>query len=467
MFLNRKTELKELENLWKQKKGQLLVLYGRRRVGKSALLRHWSAGKNSFYWTATQTTSGRLLQSISQGFHLFKHPGSSVSDDFSHPNWESFLLDVATYASQKKILFVLDEFPYAIEAEPELPSLFQKMWDHHLKTTGSFFCLTGSRIGMVEKHILSSQGALYGRATAVMWLDPLELSSIREFFPGYSPSQLVELYAVTGGIPLYLEIFDGTISVMANLKRELFSRTSLLKTEAYFLVHEELKEPMRYVAILEAMGRGGKCTQSELSRATGIIGPHIIPYLHVLERLKYIKKFVPVTEDPRKSRKGRYRITDFFLKFYYRFIGSHVQLMEEGREQKIMDEISSQWESFIGKNGFEEICRLWLARQAKKSTLPFDPDVIGSYWDTEMEIDLAAFSKKHRSIIIGEAKWTQKKCELPVLDDLNKKAQALAKKTGFHVGKMIFSRSGFSSALRERARIEQVSLVDLKELFLE
>ncbi len=463
MFLNRESELKELDRLWAAKKANLIILYGRRRVGKSSLLKFFGKDKPIFYWTATKTTTKMLLQSFSRQLQLFKDPKASIPGDFSYPNWESALTDLAQYSRQNKIFIVFDEFPYAIETEGELPSLLQKIWDDNFSGSKANICITGSRIGMIEKQILSSSGPLYGRASAIMWLDPLPISVFNKFLPNYSKSQLVEVYSVTGGVPFYIEIFDRSISVLANIEREVRSKASVIKGEPYFLIHEELKEPVRYVAILEAIGDGLR-TQSQISTAVGIEQTHLGPYLHTLEGLRFIKREIPVTEEPKKSRKGAYLISDMFMKFYFRFIAPNINLIEGGREDKLVSIIAGQFDAYVGKNGFEEICRKWLISEAKKAQLPFDPDIVGRYWDSSVEIDCAAISKKHKSIIIGEAKWGSKKLTLAVLNELNKKADYFSKKFGFHVNKMIFGRSGFDAGLTERAKIENVRLVTLDEM---
>lgn len=465
MFLNREAEISDLERIWNSNKASLIVVYGRRRVGKSSLLKEWGKGKPLFYWTATRTTSKRLLQEFSTKLYAFKNPKAVIPADFAYPSWEAAFLGLAEYCRARKTLVVLDEFPYAVEAEPELPSLLQRLWDNNFSDTNSVLGLSGSRIGIIENEVISSRGPLYGRARTILWLDPLEFGVLKKFLPKYSLFQLVEIYSITGGVPLYIEIFDDSVPVIENLKRELRAKASILKTDPHFLIYDELKEPMRYVAILEAMGTG-KAGQSEIANAVGIEKTHITPYLHTLEGLKYIKRHVPITENPKKSRKGAYIISDLFLKFYFRFIAQNIGLIESGFEGKIVGEITSQLDSYVGKNGFEELCRKWFIKEANALRLPFEPDAIGRYWDLEIEVDCAAINHKHRSMLIGEAKWTNKKCGLAVLETLNKKASHLSKKFGHHVNKMIFAKSGFDEKLRERAKIENVRLVSAEEVLL-
>lgn len=467
MFYNRKQELSDLDKIWQSRKTHLVVVYGRRRVGKSTLLKFWGNDKPAFYWTAAKTTNSRLLQSFSAAFQRYKNPEINVSSDFSYPAWESALLDAANYAKEDRLVVVIDEFPYLIEANPEIPSLIQKVWDNYIEEKSKMILvLTGSRIGMIEKNVLSSSSPLYGRASAIMWLDPLPLHEMHNFLPNYSPVQLVEVYAITGGVPLYINMFDSSISVLANLRQELTSTVSILKGEPYFLIHEELKEPMRFIAILEAIGTG-KRQLSEISLATGIEKTHLMPYLKTLEGLRYIKRMISVTEDKNKSRKGLYEFSDPFLKFYFRFIAPNQNLIEENREEMLVRIIEDNFDAFVGKGCFEVLCQKWLVTKANKQELPFEPDIIGKYWDSGMEIDVAAISKKHQSMIIGEAKWTREKCGLEVLDSLNKKASQIQNKLGFHVNKFIFCRSGFTAPLVERAKIENVRLVDLEDIFKE
>lgn len=464
MFFNRIIELNDLNNIWKADKAQLIVLYGRRRVGKSALTKFWGKDKPFFYWTATQTTSDRLLQSFSKEFLHFKTPDIETPPDFSYPNWESAFTDIASHASQNKFVMVIDELPYLIEADTEIPSLLQKMWDNGFEKSKIILILTGSRIGMIEKHILSSHGPLYGRAQAIIWLDPLPISEIHNFLPKYSSPQLVEVYSITGGVPLYVKIFDDSTSVFGNLQRELTSTTSILKGEPYFLIHEELKEPMRFIAILEAIGSGKK-QLSQIAAATGIEGAHLAPYLKTLEGLRYIKRMVPITENRAKSRKGLYDFSDLFLKFYFRFIAPNQNLLEDGREESLLKIIENNFDAFVGKGCFETLCLNLLITRANKMELPFEPETFGKYWDQDIEVDVAALSKKKKAIIIGEAKYTNDKCGLGVLDELNHKAEHLNKKFGYHINKFIFAKSGFSNDLKERSRIENVNLVDLGDMF--
>lgn len=210
---------------------------------------------------------------------------------------------------------------------------------------------------------------------------------------------------------------------------------------------------------------GGKTGLSEIASAIGIEKTHIVPYLHTLEGLKFIRRSVPITEDPQKSRKGAYVILDLFLKFYFRFVAPNIPALESGLEEKVVREITSQFDSYVGENGFEEICRRWLLKEANAGRLMFEPDAVGRYWDANMEIDCAAICRKHKTMLIGEAKWSNKECGLAVLEGLNKKAALLSKKLGFHINKIIFSKSGFDKKLIERARIENVRLVEAKELF--
>ncbi|HLD45038.1 MAG TPA: ATP-binding protein [bacterium] len=464
MFFNRTKELRDLDTLWRSGEAQLIVLYGRRRVGKSSLLKAWIKNKRGLYWTATATTNERLLQSFSATLYLFKNPQAEIPPDFSYPNWESALVETATLANKQKIAIVIDEFPYLIEANAEIPSLLQKIWDAHFEKSKALLTLTGSRVGMMEKHVLSSRGPLYGRASSVLWLNPLPFNELHHFLPRYSKTQLVEIYAITGGVPLYIKMFDDSVPVLANIQRELSSTTSLLKGEPYFLIHEELKEPLRYVAILEALGLGKKHI-SQMSATTGIEKTHLIPYLKTLETLRYIKRNIPITENKNVSRKGLYDFSDLFLKFYFRFIAPHQTLLEDGLEKAVFKTITDQFDSFVGKEGFEALCRQWLVSQADQNKLPFNPDVIGKYWDSNIEIDLAALNKKQQALIVGEAKWTNEKCGLGVLQELNRKTEYINKKFGFHINKFIFSKAGFAAPLIERARIENVRLIGLDEIF--
>ncbi|MFQ5595915.1 MAG: ATP-binding protein [Anaerolineae bacterium] len=190
-FVNREQELTALDAMWQRPGAQFLVLYGRRRVGKTALLLRWAADKPAIYWVARRTSTTNLLRDFSQAIYRHEHPAAPVDPAFSFPSWEMALRQAGHLAVDERLLLILDELPYAFAADPSLSSTLQLVWDHDLQHTNLFLVAAGSRIGMVEQEMLSYRAPLYGRATGKMLLRPLPFYALAEFFPRYSAVQRV------------------------------------------------------------------------------------------------------------------------------------------------------------------------------------------------------------------------------------------------------------------------------------
>jgi len=232
MFVDRETELASLNALLERRKAQFLVVYGRRRVGKTTLLIEWAkrSGLPYLYWVAARESSPLLLRTFSQTVYKHSHPDQVVDPLFSYPSWETAMQEVANLAEAQQLILIVDEFPYLTEANPAIPSILQNSWDHLLKESQIVLVLAGSQIGMMVD-MLSYRAPLYGRATAQLGLKPLPFRAISQFFPRYSAEQCVAVYAILGGIPAYLERFDDAVSIGVNVREQILSITSIFQHE--------------------------------------------------------------------------------------------------------------------------------------------------------------------------------------------------------------------------------------------
>jgi uncharacterized protein len=206
-FVSRRMELALLNNLYGRSGAQFLILYGRRRIGKTALIGHWGKELSEpyFYWMASQTSATNQLRNFSQALFQFLHPGTAVNTTFSYSSWDAAFAEVARLASDKRVVVVLDEFTYVMQADPEVPSLLQRAWDHQLKDSQVFLVLMGSLAGIIQRAALDYQSPLYGRATARLKLQPLSFGALSDLLPNYNSEQRVAVYTITGGVPAYLE----------------------------------------------------------------------------------------------------------------------------------------------------------------------------------------------------------------------------------------------------------------------
>ncbi len=328
---NRERELAELDDLLRQDGPQFLVVYGRRRIGKTTLLTHWidrHGAKTSAYWVAHRTTSDVLLRGFSDTIARLL-PARPQGIVFA--NWNAALQQIFVLARQQRLVVVFDEFPYLVESVPEIPTLLQKLWDQESRETQVVLVLCGSHYHMMHHQFLSPRQPLYGRATAVVRVEEMGHGDLGPFLSRYGTKQLVETYSVIGGVPKYLELWDDHVSVLQNVERLILSPASLFRHEALMLIQDEISEPRTYLAILECLGAGLK-TPADLARDSGIAINHMGKYLHTLVELRLVRRVLSEdAPDRNRTRVSRYEIRDPFLRFYFEFLYRHPELIEQNR----------------------------------------------------------------------------------------------------------------------------------------
>jgi AAA+ ATPase superfamily predicted ATPase len=463
-FVNRERELTVLDELWARPGSQFLVLYGRRRVGKTTLMLHWGADKSTIFWTARRTSTANLLRDFSQAIYRFEQPEIPPDTTFTYPSWEMALRQVTRLATERRVLLVLDELPYAFAADPSLSSTLQLVWDHVLQPTQLFLAVAGSVVGMIEGELLAYNAPLYGRATAKMALSPLPFAALRHVFPRYSDVQRMTVYAVVGGVPAYWQTFDDSRPVEVNIRERILSEVGLFLNEPYFLIQDEIQQPRNHLAVLQAIGSGQR-QFSDIARAAGLDRSHVGKYLNTLVRLRLVRRIVPITvRQPERSRRGHYVIDDPYLRFYFRFLAPRQEWIEQGRLDQLWKSIEGQLEAFVGLTAFEELCRRWVILQGDAGRLPFVPERVGAYWDRHTQIDVAAINWAERALLLGEARWTAQPVGMDVLKSLQAKASAVRPASDWAVGYVLFSRSGFTAPLQSHAESEGVRLVTLEEI---
>ncbi len=465
-FVDRERELAILDQLWAAERGQFLVLYGRRRTGKTRLLTHWLVTRTlrAIYWVAKPTSAAALLRSFSQVVYNYAHPDAPADLDFTYPSWEMALAQVRTLTATGRLALFLDEFTYTLDATPDLSGTLQIAWDQGLKDANLFLVLSGSHVGMMERDVLAYRAPLYGRATARLWLQPLPFRALAEFFPGYDAAERVAVYAILGGIPAYLERFDPQLSVSENIKRAILTSTNLMQEEPRLLLQEQLAEPRNYMAILEALAHNAR-TPSEIAASSGVTASHVSKYLSVLRSLRLVRRDVPVTvRHPERSRKGRYVVADPYLRFYFRFLARRQEDIALGRTRYTLQEIQRHLVDFIGTYTFEELCREWTSEQGDAGRLPFVPERVGSHWARDSQVDVVAINWMERSILLGEAKWSRNPVGRDVVVKLVKQSGKVVPGDDWSVYYAFFARAGFTDAARAEASGVNAILVDLARL---
>jgi uncharacterized protein len=457
-IIGRSREFQLLDDLWSTDQSQLLVLYGRRRVGKTTLLTHWlkKSEKRAFYWVAEPTSSRAQLRSFSQAVYNFANPQSPAPEAFSYSSWEQAWQQVAALAKTERLAILLDEFTYLLEVEPGIAATLQNLWDHVLKETRLFLVVSGSHLVMMKREFLSYQAPLYGRATAQIYLQPLPFGAMRHYFPSFTPEERVHLYAIMGGIPAYWERIDQRKTLAQNIKHLLLTPNNLMQAEPRLLLQDFISEPHNYISILEAIARGAR-TPKEIETYTGLSNVHIPKYLGVLNSAGFVDRKLSIFDAP-DTRAGRHQVIDPYLRFYYRFISTRQEQLAMGIQEQAYREVESNMVDFVGSNTWEELCREWVQRASLQAgSLPFIPDKVGSAWNREVQIDVAAVNRAEHFILLGECKWTALPVERRVLQELIEKTEKAIPGDGqWKTHYLVFSRSGWApSALEYAGEVNQ------------
>ena len=396
LFVDRERELGALEERYASGRAEFVVIYGRRRVGKTALMLKFLEGKRGVYLLARETSEQENLKRFSQKL------AERLGDDFLLKNplrsWDAFFEYLARI--RERMIIAIDEFPYLVRASPALPSVLQEYWDEKLSETKLFLIICGSSVSMMEG-LLGYRSPMYGRRTAQLRLGPLGFSSLRSFFPRYAAEDLVKVYGILGGNPAYLLEFDDELSVEENLRRRYFRTDSILYQDALFVLREELEDPRNYFAIVEAVARG-KTTLGEIVNETGL-DRGLVGNLSVLRELDLVRREVPVTESY-KSRRGRYRISDFYFNFWFRFVYPNADLIESGSGDALVEIVAEELNEYLGLV-FEEVARQFISELDRRGELPLRITKLGSWWYRGEEVDLVALDERGRKALFAEVKW--------------------------------------------------------------
>ncbi len=465
-FIGRSSELEELNRIISKRGAQFILVYGRRRVGKTTLLLNWveHSGEPYIYWVANRDTPAQLRLGFMRAVWRWAHPESQAVPRFD--TWEDAFETTVQLIGDQPMILILDEFSYANESDSSLASHLQAAWDHLFKDSNITIVLSGSHIGMMVD-LMGYQSPLYGRFTAQLPVDPLPFSALSDFLPRYTAAERVAVYAVTGGVPAYLERFDERRSLTENIRELFMQRTSIFRTEPFFLIGDVIRrETQTYEAVLKSIAVGNK-TPQEIGNTLGVSSSYLSPYLKQLEELHLVKRHIPATTPPerRKSTKtSQYHLIDPYLRFYFRFIAPNAELVEQELSQILWDRISDQFRAFVGMTTFEDLCREWVLVQARAGKLPMLPEVVGSHWSADSQVDVVAVNWHDKAILLGECKWGVDVVGRSVICELVDKAPKVVPSDGWQVYYVYFARAGFTDAARQEGQAVGSMLIDLETL---
>ena len=453
-FINRNREFAFFDSRFASGNRQLLVIYGRRRVGKTALVTTFLDQYSSehVYFLADQRGTAANATRFAQAC-------ADTVDDI--PPAVVGFDDVFEYIVRRvdgEFVVVIDEFSYLVEEDSAIPSVFQRVHDEILTDTQVSVILLGSSISMMEEGALSHDSPLYGRRTGQWKLTPLRFLDTRAFFPSHSIKDQIRLYAVLGGIPAYLEQFDPDTELADSIRERILTKGTFLYEEPEFFLRQELREPTTYMAILEAMA-AGNTTVTEIANAIGRDANGMSRYLKNLQRLEVVNRIVPVTDPNRKQ--GIYTIGDEFFSFWFRFVYPNLSDLEQGNTDAVADAVLGDLDLHTSRI-FETICR----QAIQHPNFPVRVSRTGKWWYKGDEIDAVAVHGEQERLLLGECKWTTDSVGTRLLTELEQSASNVRwRGNDREECFVLFSKNGFTETLEEMAQDrEDLHLYDLPRL---
>lgn len=459
-FINRKNELSYLNERLAEPRLHLLIYYGRRRVGKTELLVTFMKSKPdtpSIYFLAGRKRwddNIRELQSkMAAVLNDTLFPMVEFSDFF-----ELFLEFSRRFTG--RIIITIDEFPYLHDPKRDIESMFQKIYDEIISESEIYLILCGSSITMMES-LLGYKSPLYGRRTGQWLVEPLLFRDACKFFPNYDMQDCVKAYAILGGIPFYLSMFDDKINILDNIERTFLSKGSILHKEPEFLLMEEVREPRNYFLILKAIAFGNT-KFSEIINATGLDKYIVSKYIDTLHNLRIVRKSSPVTIKKEAIRDMRYYLEDNLFNFWFKFVYPNEEQIEYKQTDIVMHAIESQLDLDTG-HIFEDIASQFLYEVM--GDLPFKFGKIGRWWHKDKEIDLVALNEESGQVMFVECKWQNRQIGVNVLEDLMKKASFVDwKKDTRQEYFCIISKKGLTANATQFVRENRIISFDITDL---
>lgn len=462
MFFCRDNELKIMNKRYKAEKFECIVVYGRRRVGKTALINEFCKDKKTIYFSALNASAQENLHVLSKEIWNCKNPNSLNAPEFR--SFEDAFEEVSRMGMEERIVFVIDEYPYLAKAENSISSRLQHLIDHVWSNSKLYLILCGSSMSFMEYQVLGYESPLYGRRTAQFKIEPLTYKETAVFNPDLSVSDNALVYGITGGVPHYINKLNVDNNLDEALRDNLFERSSYLYEEPENLLKQELREPAHYNSIITAIA-GGASRLNEIVTKTGIESGPCTKYLKVLMELGIVKKETPINE--KVGKKTIYQLADNFFRFWYRFVPTNISAIQSGRIQRTYDQvIKTQLSDYMGLV-FEKMCRDYLLYYADE--LPFEPVEIGQWWGTDsrkkkqIQIDVVATSVTENEFIVGSCKFKNEKIGVDELELLKEYAEVFSR--GKKCYYYIFSKSGFTDGLVECAEKESVKLLTLEDIY--
>lgn len=460
MFIGRERELSSLCKSYNSGKFEFVVIYGRRRVGKTALINHFIDGKPAIYFMGVESNAKQNLENFSKSIIEY---ASGVKADTSFASFQAALDTVFKLSEKDRMILAIDEYPYVARASKSFASTLQMLIDRYKDRSKLMLILCGSSMSYMEDHVLAYKAPLYGRRTAQIKLLPFDFEETCRYFKRFSAEEKALAYGIMGGTPQYLLQMNDSRSIEENIKNTFLDAASSLYEEPMNLLKQEVREPAIYTAIITAIAAGAS-HMSEISDKVGEGTNVCSTYLKNLITLGIVQKETPYGE--KTAKKTIYAIDDNMFRFWYRFVPENVSLIARGAADLVYRRIAPHLSDYMGKV-FEEICKQYLWKLLLSGKSPVEFSSLGRWWGNDpahkcqAEIDVMG-EQDRNTAIFAECKWTNDKVGLSVLETLKERSNIFSyKKKHF----FLFSKSGFTEGCTEKAmELGNVSLVTYGEM---
>lgn len=460
MFIGRDKELNALDKFYKSDKFEFVVIYGRRRVGKTALINQFIGDKKSIFFMGVESNEKQNLENLSKSIIEFS---SGIQAETSFASFQAALEYVFKLAENERIILTIDEYPYVARSSKSLASTLQLLIDKYKDTSKLMLILCGSSMSYMEDHVLAYKAPLYGRRTAQMKILPFDFEESCRYFNNLSDEDKALIYGIVGGTPQYLLQMSDKLSVEENIKNTYLNPMSFLYEEPVNLLKQEVREPAIYTAIITAIATGHS-RMSEISTKVGEDTNVCSNYLKNLINLGFIQKETPYGE--KASKKSIYSIEDNMFYFWYRFVLDNNSVIARGAADMVYKRIEPQLSNYMGRV-FEEICMQYLWKQLLEGNAPIEFVSLGHWWGNDpiqkaqAEIDIMG-EQDSDSALFAECKWRNEKIDLDILETLIGRSK-LFRYTKVHY--YLFSKSGFTKGCMEKAEeMGNVTLVSYADI---
>lgn len=464
-FIGRKAQLRELEERYHSPGFQMTVIYGRRRIGKSTLIKEFIKNKRAVYYTATKA-------GINKNIELWgKQALAVLAPEMNTLSFQTIndLLDfLGKHSERERMVIVIDELPYLADADKSVLSVLQNYIDNHWMHGQMFLILCGSSVSFMENEVLSEKSPIFGRRTSQIKLDAFDYLEAAEFVPAYSYDEKAVCFGVTGGVAKYLSMLDDTKSLDENIIQLFFRKTGYLYEEPNNLLTQEFRNVGTYNDIISAIASGANKV-NEIADKAHVEQSVAVHALQNLIATGIVLKEKAVTDEANK-KKVQYILKDSMFKFWYQFVPDGMGAIELDCGEIFYQNVVKPKISEFMRSVFEQICRHYTLICGVTGKLDYFVTTVGRWWGMHpgkhvtTDIDIVGLDKIAKKAVLGECKYRKEPIDRKVYEELLEK-DGLISKEYETVQYLLFSKSGFTEWVKDHSDKNRMRLIDLKELY--